>query len=100
MKTADPFYKSARWKRTRERILRRDQYRCQISKRYGRLLQADTVHHIFPREDYPEYEWCSWNMISLHHSVHDRLHYRLTRELTSEGMDLLRRTAMQQGITI
>ena len=71
---------------------------CQISKRYGKLVQANTVHHIFPREDYPEYEWCDWNLISVSNEVHNRLHDRISGELTEEGTALMIRTARKQGV--
>lgn len=100
MKTADPFYKSTRWKKLRERVLRRDGYACQMSRRYGKMIQADTVHHIFPRDEFPAYEWQPWNLISLSASEHDKLHERKTQELTEAGAELLRRTARQQGIEL
>lgn len=100
MKNADPFYKSAKWKRLRNVILRRDGYMCQISKRYGKHVQADTVHHIFPREQYPEYKYAAWNLISLSAEAHNRMHDRVTNALTDEGMELLRRTAKRKGIDV
>ena len=100
IKKTDPFYKSTRWKRKRDVILRRDGYRCQLSARYGRNVQADTVHHIFPREEFPEYPWADWNLISLSHEAHNRLHYRLTNSLTDEGRELMERTARQRGIPL
>lgn len=93
MKQADSFYKSRRWERLRSVILRRDGYQCQISRRYGKHIQADTVHHIFPREEYPEYQWEAWNLVSLAGDVHNRMHDRNTNALTEEGTELLRRTA-------
>lgn len=48
-------YDSKRWDRIKSLALRRDGYRCQLSKRYGRAVQAEVVHHIYPVEDYPEY---------------------------------------------
>ena len=65
MKQTDPFYKSQRWKAVREAVLRRDGYMCQESKRFGKMRQAETVHHIWPREDFPEIELAPWNLISL-----------------------------------
>lgn len=50
-------YKTARWRRLRARVLRRDGYRCRESARYGMIVQADTVHHVWPVEDWPEYAW-------------------------------------------
>ena len=26
--------------------------------RYGRIVEATTVHHIWPAEAWPEYAWC------------------------------------------
>lgn len=83
-------YGSAKWKKKREHILRLDKYQCQISKRYGKLVPAVIVHHIYPAEEYPEYEWEDWNLISVSKAVHNRLENRQTGELTEEGMKLQR----------
>ena len=93
-------YGTGRWLRLRERILRRDGYLCQVSKRYGKLVEATTVHHIFPAADYPEYQWCSWNLISVCANVHNSFHDRETNALTDEGMRLLRKTARAQKILL
>lgn len=84
-------YTSRRWLRLRERVLKRDNYQCQYSKRYGRIVQATTVHHIYPVERYPQYQWCDWNLISLSTDAHNRMHDRDTHELTDEGIRLQRR---------
>lgn len=84
----------------RARVLRRDGYVCQLTKRYGRMVQANTVHHIFPRKEFPEYQWKDWNLISLSATQHERMHYRKTEQLTVDGVELLRRTAMKHGIEI
>ena len=68
--------KNKRWRRLRERALRRDGYRCQEAKRYGKAE---------PAEDYPEYAYCLWNLVSLTAENHDRMHDRLTRKLTALG---------------
>lgn len=73
---------------------------CQISLRYGRHIEANTVHHIFPVSKYPEYQWCEWNLISLAGAVHNSLHVRDTDELTAEGWRLLNRTAIMRGIEV
>lgn len=85
-------YKGKRWRHLSERILRRDGYMCQISKRYGKQVQADLVHHIYPADEYPEYAYCSWNLISLSRAMHNTLHDRNTDKLTAEGVALMRRT--------
>lgn len=94
------FYKNKKWLHVREMALRRDGYQCQLSKRYGKIVQANTVHHIFPRDEYPEYSYELWNLISLTTEMHNTLHDRLTNKLTSEGIDLLRRTARRYKIDV
>ena len=93
-------YKSKRWLELREGVLRRDEYMCRLSRRYGKLVQAEHVHHIFPADDFPEYQHEPWNLISLSRSMHDKMHHRETRKLTDAGRELLRRTARQQGIQV
>lgn len=99
-KKVNPFYKSKRWLQTRERILRRDNYQCQESKKYGRMIPAETVHHIFPLEEWPEYSLASWNLISLSFKEHNAMHDRSTNTLTDKGEELRRRTAKKQGIPL
>ena len=94
------WYESTRWKRVRAAVMRRDGYLCRVSIRYGRREPAELVHHIFPREEFPEYQWCMWNLISVTKSAHNKLHVRSTDELTKEGIELLRRTARKNGIKI
>lgn len=85
-------YKNQRWKAKREKILRRDKYQCQLNKRYGKNVDAKVVHHIYPVEDYPEYQWCDWNLLSVSNDMHNRLHDRITNHLTTFGEELKRRT--------
>ena len=92
MKKVDPFYQTNRWKKKREVILRRDGYLCRLSKRYGKIIAADTVHHIYPREEFPQYAFCDWNLISLSKQMHNRLHNREDDSLTAEGIALMRAT--------
>ena len=84
-------YTGKRWLRLRERILKRDNYQCQYNKRYGRLIQANTVHHILPVEQYPQYQYCEWNLISLSKEAHNIMHDRDSHELTDEGLKLQER---------
>ena len=93
------FYDSKRWLSLRESILRRDRYTCQENARFGKMREATTVHHIFPREEFPEYEWKPWNLISLTAEAHNMMHTR-EGELTAKGKDLLRRTARKNNVEI
>lgn len=85
-------YYGSKWKKKRLRILRMDGYVDQIAKRYGRTEEATVVHHIYPAEQYPEYAWQDWNLISVSLVTHNKLEDRQTGELTTLGMDLQRRT--------
>lgn len=69
-------------------------------KRYGRPVQAEIVHHIFPKGEFPEYAYCLWNLISLSRKTHNEMHDRATDELTAKGKDLLRRTARKNNIPV
>lgn len=81
----NPLYKSAKWKRKRTKILRRDEYMCQESKRYGKTEPATTVHHIYPVEFYPELALTDWNLVSLSDKQHNAMHDRTTHEITELG---------------
>ena len=89
-----------RWKKLRAYILTRDKYLDQIALRYGNRIEATTVHHIFPREFFPEFTYCEWNLISLSAKTHNRLHDRESHKLTDEGFELLRRTAKKRGMEL
>ena len=68
------FYTSPAWVRKRAAILRRDGYRCQRCKRYGRITQADTVHHIAHLEDRPDLALANDNLVSLCAACHAAVH--------------------------
>lgn len=79
------FYKSTRWIKKREKILRRDEYLCQECKRYGKSTAATTVHHINPLEQHPLLALVNTNLVSMCSSCHDKMHDRVTDELTEAG---------------
>lgn len=95
MKVTNPFYKGKRWITKRAKILRRDEYMCQESKRYGKTVAATTVHHIYPLEYYPELALEDWNLISLCEKQHNAMHDRVTHELTALGMQWQERVRPQ-----
>lgn len=96
----DDFYDSPKWQRVRKRCLLRDKYQDVYARRYGRVAYAEVVHHIFPRDEFPEYEYAMWNLISVSRQTHNTFHDRDTDELTDTGRELLRRTARKNGIRI
>lgn len=96
----DAFYDSPKWNRLRLSALRRDNYMDMECKRYGKVKAAEVVHHIFPKNEFPEYAYCLWNLISLSRQTHNEMHDRDTDELTEKGRDLLRRTCRKQNVSI
>lgn len=92
-------YKSNRWDKVRRSVLRRDGYKDQELARYGKHVPANTVHHIFPVESFPQYQWEPWNMVSLSHRTHNEMHDRNTGALTEKGKALMNRVARQRGIS-
>ena len=81
-----------RWRRLRQQALKRDGFRCMEAARFGRIEEATHVHHIWPAEDYPEYAYCLWNLVSLSQGNHDAMHDRITRKLTALGLRWKNRT--------
>ena len=84
-------YNTSKWKRLARAIMRRDNYMCQLSKRYGKRVPAEVVHHIYPADEYPEYAYQPRNLIALSRAAHNRLHDRNTNALTAEGIALMTR---------
>lgn len=69
-KQRDPFYASTTWKRLRRMALIRDHYLCQRCRR----RPANTVHHMKPREEYPELALVLENLQSVCAICHNREH--------------------------
>ena len=67
-------YTSARWKHKRDKILRRDGYKCVKCKRYGKSVEAKIVHHIKEADAFPELAWEDNNLESVCMACHNRLH--------------------------
>lgn len=81
-----------RWRHLRQLALRRDGGYCREAARYGKRVPATVVHHIWPAEDYPEYAYSLWNLVSLSAGAHDAMHDRETRKLTAAGLAWKNRT--------
>lgn len=97
----DSFYDSKAWKQKRKHILLRDKWVDQVALRDGVKIEAILVHHILPREEYPQYALCDWNLISVSQDTHKkRLHEKYTGKLTKLGERLKRETALAQGIPL
>lgn len=85
-------YYGNKWKKKRRHILRMDRYIDRVAARYGRTEDATVVHHIYPADQYPEWAWKDWNLISVSLATHNKLENRKTGELTELGIQLQRRT--------
>lgn len=68
-------------------MLRCDEYMCRECRRYGKTTAATTVHHVWPREQYPERAYDSSNLLSLCAACHNAMHDRDSRELTAKGIE-------------
>jgi 5-methylcytosine-specific restriction enzyme A len=66
-------------------VLKRDEYRCQECKRYGKNTEATTVHHVHPLLERPDLRLVSWNLITLCGVCHGKMHDRITDQLTQLG---------------
>lgn len=95
----DPFYLSPKWQRLRKMVIVAAKYTDQIRIRQGIMIEANTVHHIFPREQYPEYQWNRWNLIAVSDETHKHLH-KPDGTLSEAGRKLQEETAEAYGIPI
>lgn len=84
-------YKGRQWSLLRNRILKRDLYKCVQCIRYGKTTSAQTVHHVIPVEQRPDLYFKSCNLISLCDVCHNKMHNRDGHELTEEGKRWVRR---------
>lgn len=91
-----------KWKAKSRKILRRDKYIDQyIFRTTGRVIPATLVHHILPRDKFPQYTFEDWNLISVSYDTHMKiLHNPYSGELTKKGQQLLMETAYMNGIKL
>ena len=84
-------YHNRAWRSKRKQILKRDNFLDKELLRYGRRIEADTVHHIYPLEFYPELALVDWNLISLSKENHNAMHNRSDHNLSPRGVALQKR---------
>lgn len=94
------FYNTKNWETLRNSVLREAGYMDQLELRAGRRVPAETVHHIFPREQYPEYELKRWNVIAISKQTHEALHNRIGGNLSPLGIELMLETAEKNNIPL
>lgn len=86
------YLRDGRYKRVRIACLNRDKHLCQRHKRFGKKVEANIAHHIWPVEFYPQYKFSLWNLIALCNECHNQMHKRDSHELTAEGERLKSKT--------
>ena len=77
-KIVRPSLKTKKWEKFRDKILRKYNYLCQESLRYGISEPAEMVHHIFPVSEYPELEFQEWNCLPLTNKRHNTFRCTVT----------------------
>jgi 5-methylcytosine-specific restriction enzyme A len=90
-KKTNPFYNSKRWRRKREVILKRDEYKCRECSRYGKTTPAKIVHHVYSLEDYPQYRLKNENLISLCNECHEQMYDRFNKVMKEKGIQWMER---------
>ena len=72
--TEQEFCSTKRWKAMRKAVLYRDRFLCADCKKFGRLTQVTTVHHVKHFDEYPELALEPSNLVSLCASCHNKRH--------------------------
>src|SRR5690625_514598 len=85
-KRVDTFYQGKKWLRKRQVVLKLYDYQCQETKQYGKTASAEVVHHIYPREQYPELEYVTWNLLPITSDHHNKFHDRVNDEIIGRGL--------------
>lgn len=86
-------HNTRRWKRKSLQIRRVDKYMDMVALRFwNKRIEGTMVHHIYPADEYPEYAFCDWNLITVSRRTHEMLEDRRSGTLTALGMELQRRT--------
>lgn len=94
------FYKDHKWENLRRQALHRDRYTDRYLARYGKMRSAEIVHHIFPVNEFPQYRYCLWNLISVTRATHNTFHDRDSNALTETGQEVLRRLCKKMNMEI
>lgn len=77
----------------------RANFQDKVAARYGKIVQAEMVHHALPLEDFPQYAYDPRNLVPVSRGTHRGLHNDDGR-LTKEGVNVARRAARKIGIDV
>ena len=78
--------KTKKWEKFRDKMMRKSDYLCQESLRYGLSVQAEMIHHIFPVSEYPDLEFVEWNCLALTNRKHNTFHDRVNDKVVAQGI--------------
>ena len=95
----EKIYTSGKWRKLAARVLSYYNYQDQVKKRFGKMVQAEMVHHALPAEDFPEYFFETKNLVPVSRSTHRGLHND-DGTLTAAGIDVARRAARKIGVDV
>lgn len=85
-----PFYLSPEWRCVRDAVLRRDGYKDFWLSRFGRMVPAEIVHHVFLLEDRPDLRLDPRNLVSVSRDTHRHILHASDGSLTEAGRELQR----------
>lgn len=72
------FYRSTKWAKTRQQVLKLDHYECVYCKERHRHSRAEIVHHKWHLDEYPQYALDIWvgderNLVSVCRWCHENV---------------------------
>lgn len=72
---SDAFLRTKRWRKFARSVMRRDGYECRKCARFGRHTGDNLiVHHVKPRDEYPELVFSPENCVTLCRRCHNAEH--------------------------
>jgi len=95
----DDKYSTSKWRHLARRVLSYYNFQDQVKRRFGKMEQAEMVHHALPAEDFPEYFFHPKNLVPVSRSTHRGLHND-DGTLTAAGIDVARRAARNIGVDV
>lgn len=88
MKKQVDFYHTKAWVRVRGKVLRRDGYKDFWRARFGISEPAETVHHVFMLDDFPELALDPRNLVAVSLYTHRHILHKPDGSLTEDGKKL------------
>lgn len=70
------FYNTTAWKHLRRQVLEEQHHECQLCRAEGKMVPADTVHHVKEVKEHPELALDKNNLMCLCRECHEKIHGR------------------------